>query len=48
MNSSILNTQNIQKQAKIVGFTYLVTTLIGFTNIFFVKAGIHKLDILLE
>ncbi|MBQ4802170.1 DUF4386 domain-containing protein [Aquimarina sp. MMG015] len=40
--------KKIQKQVKIVGFTYLVTTLIGSINIFFVKAGIHKPDILLE
>jgi len=39
--------KKIQQQAKIVGFTYLTTTLIGFVNIFFVKAGIHKPEILL-
>ncbi len=32
----------VQKQAKIVGFTYLVTTLIGFVNNFLVKPGLHN------
>lgn len=48
MNLSILKIKNQQKQAKIVGFTYLTTTIIGFINIFFVKAGIHKPQTLLE
>ncbi|WP_414460716.1 DUF4386 domain-containing protein [Flagellimonas lutimaris] len=42
-----IDLKKIQQQAKIVGFTYLTTTLIGFVNIFFVKAGIHKPEILL-
>jgi hypothetical protein len=33
---------DLQKQAKIVGFTYLVTTLIGFINNFLVKPGLHN------
>lgn len=38
----------IQKQAKIVGFTYLVTTLIGFLNNFLVKPGLHNTETLLQ
>ncbi len=37
----------IQKQASIVGFTYLVTTLIGFINNFLVKPGLHNTETLL-
>jgi len=38
----------IQRQAKIVGFTYLVTTLIGFVNNFLVKPGLHNPETLLQ
>ncbi len=40
--------KEIQKQAKIVGFTYLVTTLIGFINTFLVKPGLHITETLLQ
>lgn len=39
--------KEIQKQAKIVGLTYLVTTLIGFINNFLVKPGLHNTEKLL-
>jgi hypothetical protein len=39
--------KEIQKQAKVVGFTYLVTTLIGFINNFLVKPGLHNTETLL-
>lgn len=44
----INNQSQIQKQAKIVGFTYLVTTLIGFANNFIVKPGLHNTETLLQ
>ncbi len=40
--------KEIQKQAKIVGFTYLVTTIIGFINNFLVKPGLTNTDTLLQ
>jgi len=40
--------KEIQKQAKIVGFTYLVTTIIGFINNFLVKPGLHNTQTLLQ
>lgn len=40
--------KQIQKQAKIVGFTYLTTTLIGFLNNFLVKPGLHNTETLLQ
>jgi hypothetical protein len=40
--------KKLQKQAKIVGFTYLVTTLIGFVNNFIVKPGLHNTKTLLQ
>ncbi|MCL6273175.1 DUF4386 domain-containing protein [Muricauda sp. 2012CJ35-5] len=40
--------KTIQKQAKIVGFTYLLTTLIGFVNNFWIKPGLHKTETLLQ
>lgn len=40
--------KKIQKQAKIVGFTYLITTLIGFVNNFIIKPGLHNTKTLLE
>ncbi len=42
-----MDQKKIQKQARIVGFTYLATTLIGFINVFSVKAGLQKPEILL-
>jgi hypothetical protein len=38
---------HLQKQAKIVGLTYLVTTLIGFVNNFLIKPGLHDPETLL-
>jgi hypothetical protein len=40
--------KKLQKQAKIIGFTYLVTTLIGFVNNFIVKPGLHNTKTLLQ
>jgi hypothetical protein len=40
--------KEIQKQAKIVGFTYLVTTIIGFINVFLVKPGLNITETLLQ
>ncbi|WP_397446003.1 DUF4386 domain-containing protein [Polaribacter sp. R77954] len=47
MSTTNIKISEIQKQTKIVGFTYLTTTLIGFINIFFVKIGLHKPETLL-
>ena len=47
MEMKSIDQKKIQKQAKIVGFTYLATTLIGFINVFSVKAGLQKPEILL-
>ena len=40
--------KEIQKQARIVGFTYLVTTIIGFINNFLVKPGLGNTRTLLN
>ncbi|MEQ8927394.1 MAG: DUF4386 domain-containing protein [Fulvivirga sp.] len=40
--------KELQKQVKIVGFTYLVTTLIGFINNFLIKPGLHNTETLLN
>jgi len=47
MSTTNIKISEIQKHTKIVGFTYLTTTLIGFINIFFVKIGLHKPETLL-
>ena len=47
MSTTYIKISEIQKHAKIVGFTYLTTTLIGFINIFFVKIDLHKPETLL-
>ncbi len=40
--------KEIQKQAKIAGFTYLATTIIGFINNFLVKPGLSNTETLLQ
>lgn len=38
----------VNKQARIVGFTYLITSIIGLINVFGVKEGIYDPKILME
>lgn len=39
---------SVNKQARIVGFTYLISSLIGLINVFWVKDGLYDPKILME